>query len=59
MYSYTRHVGLAAGMDCFGPRHMSYSFGCNAYLMATYTALPAAATSAPPARPEPYAKLPT
>jgi hypothetical protein len=30
------------GMDCFGERHLRFSFGCGVYLMATYTAVPTA-----------------
>ena len=35
-----------AGMDCFGARHIPYSFGCGVYLMATYTAVPTTSAGA-------------
>ena len=34
------------GMDCFGARHIPYSFGCGVYLMATYTAVPTTSAGA-------------
>jgi hypothetical protein len=34
-----------AGMDCFGKRHLRFSFGCGVYLMATYTAVPATSSA--------------
>lgn len=34
------------GMDCFGKRHLRFSFGCGVYLMATYTAIPATSAGA-------------
>jgi hypothetical protein len=34
-----------AGMDCFGKRHLRFSFGCGVYLMATYTSIPATSSA--------------
>lgn len=36
-----------AGLDCFGPRHIAYTFGCGTHLLATYTATPITGGSSP------------